>query len=120
MSSDIRTAGRTCATAPARPRAAGLVEHALDAGDAPVVGVDGAQHVPRQSAQRIDALELGAEAEARQSQGVHALRLARAQPARHPGEAPAPVRQHLAQLRRVDAGENAASFSVASSTSSTW
>ena len=106
MSSDIRTAGAGRAAGPLHGLdAAGLVEHALDAGDAPVVGVDGAQHVPGQRAQRIDALELGAEGEARQAQGMHALRLSRREAARHPGEAPAPVGQRLAQLGRVEARE---------------
>ena len=76
-----------------RPRTwPALVEHALDARDAAVVGVDGAEHVPGERPQRIDALELGAEGEARQAQLVHALRLprgsGRAPPRRSAGSCP--------------------------------
>src|SRR5581483_4376620 len=66
--------------------AARFVEHALETGGAPVVGVDGAEHVPGECAQRVDALELGAEGKAWQPELVDALRLPWAQSARDPGE----------------------------------
>ena len=83
----------------------GVVEQALDAGQPLVVGVDGAEQVAGERAQRVGALELGAEGEAREPEIVHALSLTRAQAARHPGEAAAAVGKRLAQLRLVEAGE---------------
>ena len=53
--------------------------------------VNRAQHMAGERAQRIDPLQLGAEAEARQAQLVDALGVPRAQAARHPDEAPALV-----------------------------
>ena len=82
-----------------------VVEQALDAGLPLVVGVDGADEVAGERAQRIGALELGAEGEAGEAQIVHALGHPRGEPARHPDEAPAAVGERLAQLGFVEAGK---------------
>ena len=53
----------------------GLVEHALDAGDALLSVLTVPMHVAGERAQRIGALELVAEGEAGQAEIVHGLRL---------------------------------------------
>ena len=88
--------------------AAGLVEHALEAGEALVVGVDGADQVAGERAQRVGALELGAEGEAGEAEVVHALGLAGAEAAGDPHEAAALVGERFLEVGGVEAGERGA------------
>src|SRR5262245_51091739 len=58
-----------------------------------------------ESTQWVDALELGAQGDAREAEVVHALGLTRTQSARHPNEATASVGERLAQLCFLEAGK---------------
>ena len=98
---------RAPCSSPHRIHQALVVEHALDPRKPAVVDADRAQHVSCQGTQGVMAPELGAEAQSRQAQLVHGLRLLWAQAARHPHEAAAPVGERPAQLGSVKERQHA-------------
>ena len=99
--------------APCVAREALVVDLFLDARDALIVDVDGAEHVRGGGAARIEAPVLDAEADAGNAELVDRLLLARRDLALDPGEAA--LRRMLATSLASRSGSTAASSSVASS-----
>ncbi len=79
-----------------------IVDVFLDAPDAAVVDIDGAEHVTGERASRIGTLQLVAERQARQTEIVDHLRDLRRHAAAHPDEAARPVGKSVAQFIRVE------------------
>ena len=84
----------------------GIVDVFLDARDALVVDIDGAEDVAGEAARGIGAAKLVAKGEARKPEIVHLLCNFGRETAAHPDEAARAIGKRAPQFRRVEIGQN--------------